>query len=124
MRLYASLFAALAMALAGVQLSAQESLRKLEGTLQPPASPAGAAAPTAGSAPGTGGATTTQLPGYLGASVDETPELGKGVLVTGVKKGAPSELGGLKEGDVVVGINGKPCRKLDDLDAVLAQSTI
>jgi membrane-associated protease RseP (regulator of RpoE activity) len=114
----------LSLALAGVQLSAQESLRKLESKLQPPTSPAGAATPAAGSAPGAGGAATTQLPGYLGASVDETPEMGKGVLVTGVKKGAPSELGGLKEGDVIVGINGKPCRKLDDLDAVLGQSTI
>jgi membrane-associated protease RseP (regulator of RpoE activity) len=93
----------------------QPLLDKLESTLPSPP------APNAG---GQASGTATAIPGYLGASVDETPEPGKGVVITGVKKGAPSELSGLKEGDIIVGIDGKPCRTLEDLDLVLAKATV
>jgi membrane-associated protease RseP (regulator of RpoE activity) len=142
MRLNHSIIAATLVALAAGPAFGQELLKKVESKLQAPGSAAGApaaASPAAGSpaagspatgSPATGapaagaGLSATPVPGYLGANVDDTPEVGKGVLITGVKKGAPSELGGLKEGDVIVGIDGKPCRNLDDLDAALAKGTV
>ncbi len=121
MRLNRSMIAATLVALAAGPAIGQTLLKKLENNLE---APAPAAATPATGAPAAAGAAATPVPGYLGASVDDTPEPGKGVLITGVKKGAPSELGGLKEGDVIKGIDGKPCRTLDDLDAVLAKGTI
>jgi membrane-associated protease RseP (regulator of RpoE activity) len=117
MRLNSLLATALVVLAAGSALG-QTLLNKLENKLQSPA-PAAADA----TAPGAG-ATAAPTSGYLGAEVDETPELNKGFVVTGVKKGAPSELGGLRAGDTVTAIDGKPCRNLDDLDAVLAKSTV
>jgi membrane-associated protease RseP (regulator of RpoE activity) len=118
MRLNPSIVAATLAALASPVLG-QTFLDKFESKLQAPI-PA-AAAPAAGS-PAAGAA--TPIAGYLGAEVDDTPEKGKGVLITGVKKGAPSELGGLKVGDILVEIDGKVCHDLDDLDAVLAKGTV
>ncbi|MDX1945517.1 MAG: PDZ domain-containing protein [Pirellulaceae bacterium] len=60
--------------------------------------------------------------GYLGASVDNTPELGQGVAVQLVRPGSPADASGLKAGDVITAIDDKPCRSLDDLDAVLGKS--
>jgi membrane-associated protease RseP (regulator of RpoE activity) len=114
------MLAALVVALAAGSAFGQTLLDKVESKLKAPA-PAAAAAPAARSPAAPAAA---PLPGYLGADVDDTAEPGKGVLITGVKKGAPSELGGLKAGDIIVGINAKPCRNLDDLDAVLAKSTV
>jgi membrane-associated protease RseP (regulator of RpoE activity) len=97
------------------------------GTATPGTATPGTVAPgtVAPGAPGAGaGAAAAPAPGYLGAQVDDTPDLNKGVLVTGVKKGAPSEVGGLRAGDIIVEIDGKPCRNLDDLDAILAKGTV
>ena len=127
MRLNRSIIAATLVALAAGPAIGQATVKKLEGTLQAPAPAAGAPAartPATGAPAAGTGAAATPVPGYLGANVDDTPEVGKGVLVTGVKKGAPSELGGLKEGDVIVAIDGKLCRNLDDLDGVLAKGTV
>ena len=121
MRLNQTILAAIVLGAVAGQLPGQDALKRLEGALPSPASPrVGSSAP----ATAAGATAPTPIPGYLGASVDETAEKGNGVLVTGVKKGAPSELAGLKEGDIVVAINGKPCRTLDDLDSVLGQSTV
>ncbi len=126
MRLNHSIVAAMLVALVITPAFGQSSLKKLEGTLRAPApatlAPA-AGAPVTPPPTGTPGA-ATPIPGYLGATVDESPEMGKGVVITGVYKGDPSDLGGLKVGDTIVGINGKPCKKLDDLDLVLGQSTV
>jgi S1-C subfamily serine protease len=95
-------------------LLAQALVKQVESTLQAPGRATGAPA-AAAAAP---------MAGYLGANVDDTAERGKGVLITDVKKDAPSDLGGLKVGDTIVEIDGKPCRDLDDLDAVLAKATV
>jgi hypothetical protein len=94
----------------------QTFLQQFENKAKAPA----AAAPAA-TAPAAEGAPPA---GYLGVVADDTPEPGKGVLLTGVKPGAPSELGGLKAGDVIVAIDGKPCRNLDDLDKALEKGAV
>src|SRR5262245_52720434 len=115
----------LALALALVALAAgpaiprtllgQSLLNKLDNKLQ-------ATGPAAGAAPAAPAPVAN--PGYLGMEVDETAEQGKGVLITRVKKGAPSEFGGLKVGDIIVEIDGTPCLELNDLDTVLAKATV
>jgi PDZ domain len=123
MRLNPSILAATLAALASPALG-QTLLDKFESKLKAPAPAIGAPA-TGGPAIGAPAAPgAAPIAGYLGAEVDETPEPGKGVLVTGVKKGAPSELGGLKALDTIVEIDGKVCHNLDDLDAALAKGTV
>lgn len=60
----------------------------------------------------------------LGISADDlTPQLaqyfgvkgGKGVLITAVTRGGPADKAGLKAGDVIVQLNGKPVSGVDDL---------
>jgi membrane-associated protease RseP (regulator of RpoE activity) len=64
-------------------------------------------------------------PPYLGVEPNEDPAAsGRGVELLTVSKGAPSELGGLKAGDIITAIDGKPCRTVADLDAVLAKSSV
>jgi membrane-associated protease RseP (regulator of RpoE activity) len=120
---FAFVFAFLAAAFSATgPARAQSALQQFENKAKAPA----AAAPAA-SAPGPGLAPATEAAppsGYLGVVADDTPEPGKGVLLTGVKPGAPSELGGLKAGDVIIAIDGKPCRNLDDLDKALEKGTV
>jgi glutaredoxin 3 len=47
-----------------------------------------------------------------------------GAEVGGVRSGSPSERAGLREGDVVIEMNGKPVRSAADLEAVLASLTV
>lgn len=87
-------------------LSAQSLLSQLEQRLPsesvPPAAP-GSTAPR----------------GYLGAKLDNADEQGKtGVRVTEVVSGTPAESGGLKSGDLITAINGKPVANLDGYDVV------
>jgi membrane-associated protease RseP (regulator of RpoE activity) len=110
--------AAFLCSLAPVAAQGQSLLKKLEGKLKsavdnaaPPTEPA--AAPAGG--PGSG---------YLGMVADETAVPGQGVLVQSVKAGAPSELGGLKGGDIVTAIDDVPCRRLDDLDLALGKAGV
>jgi serine protease DegQ len=68
--------------------------------------------------------------GYIGIQAQEvTPELaesfkipgGAGVLIAGVERGGPSDKGGVKPGDVLVAVNGRPTRdSAAMLDAVAA----
>jgi serine protease DegQ len=68
--------------------------------------------------------------GYIGIQAQEvTPELaesfkipnGAGVLIAGVERGGPSDKGGVKPGDVLVAVNGRPTRDpAAMLDAVAA----
>ncbi len=46
------------------------------------------------------------------------------VLVAGVEKGSPAELAGLREGDRIVEVAGKPVGGIDDLHRELAQGSI
>ncbi len=59
--------------------------------------------------------------GYLGVLIqDVTPELAKnfrlgratGVLVAQVNEGTPAEKAGIRRGDVIVGLDGKPCERM------------
>jgi S1-C subfamily serine protease len=77
---------------------AQSLLSQLEQGLQSPA-----AAPTSG---------------YLGAELDDEGQMGKGVLVTGVRQGTPAEKSGLKVDDLITAVDGKPVPNLDAYDAV------
>jgi membrane-associated protease RseP (regulator of RpoE activity) len=62
--------------------------------------------------------------GYLGLEPDETDQSGRGVKVIRVTTGAPADQGGLKAQDTITAINGTPIRELDDLDKVLAASSV
>jgi Do/DeqQ family serine protease len=68
--------------------------------------------------------------GYIGIQAQEvTPELaesfkipgGAGVLIAGVERGGPSDKGGVRPGDVLIAVNGRPTRDpAAMLDAVAA----
>ncbi len=71
-----------------------------------------------------GGATSPaaadpNAPGYVGFEPDEEIDDGKGVLVKGVKNGTPAAASGLKAGDRIIDIGGKPIRNLNDYDAIV-----
>ena len=47
-----------------------------------------------------------------------------GVLVTGVERGSPAERGGLREGDIIIGLAGEVVSGIDDLQRVLTEERI
>jgi serine protease Do len=47
-----------------------------------------------------------------------------GVVITGIQPNGPAEAAGLKQGDVVVSINGKPVKNGDDLISVVAGAPV
>jgi S1-C subfamily serine protease len=49
---------------------------------------------------------------------------GSGLLVLGVEPGGPAERAGLREGDVLVGIDGRPLRGVDDLHRELTAARV
>src|SRR5947207_13225756 len=69
-------------------------------------------------APGGGQSGGTQPSGYLGAELDDEGQMGKGVLVTRIRPGTPAENSGLKAGDLITQVDGKPVQNLDAYDAV------
>src|SRR5262245_27654677 len=81
---------------ASVALAQTTLLNQLEQRLQNPA--AGAAAPT----------TTTPSGGYLGAKFENDIDPTRGAKIQLVRPGTPAEGAGLKVGDYISAINGKP----------------
>jgi len=59
-------------------------------------------------------------PGYLGLVGDDKEESGRGVRVLTVREGGPAALAGVREGDLVVAVNGAAVTSLDDMDRRLA----
>src|SRR5215471_17267448 len=59
-----------------------------------------------------------QANGYLGAELDDEGQMNKGVLVTAIRPGTAAEKGGLKAGDLITHVDGKPVPNLDAYDAV------
>jgi hypothetical protein len=59
--------------------------------------------------------------GYVGFEPDEDIADNKGVHVKGVRPGTPADQSGLKKGDVIVNIDGRQIRNLDDYDAAVAR---
>jgi hypothetical protein len=57
---------------------------------------------------------------YLGTIPDYDDEQ-KGVKLSGVRDGSPADKGGLKGGDVIVGLGGKPIRTINDYMAGLGR---
>ena len=49
---------------------------------------------------------------------------GNGVRIHSVRDGGPAENAGLMGGDVIYSINNKPCRRIIDLDNVMANATV
>lgn len=86
--------------------AAQTALDRLESTLNTRAAPAATPQP------------------YLGFVPNETIEDGKGVHVESVSKGGPAELGGLKGGDLITAIDGKPVKNLTDFDAIYSSARV
>ncbi len=60
------------------------------------------------------GASRANLRAYLGTIPDYTDSATQGVLVSGVAKGGPAELGGLLAGDVIVSVAGKAVENIYD----------
>lgn len=54
-----------------------------------------------------------QKPGFLGVNIADSDE--GGVHVTGLVEGQAAQRGGIREGDVVVGIDGRPVKDINDL---------
>lgn len=118
MRLARLSLIALLFALLASPAFGQTLLKKVEDRLR--------AAPLVNANPGEAETDAAAAPaaGYLGLVADETPEPGRGVLIQAVTAGAPSELGGLRAGDVITLINGKAVKNLTDLDAILNPSPV
>src|SRR5262249_17274094 len=56
---------------------------------------------------------------YLGVSIGDTS--GSGVLVQSITPGGPADRAGLKEGDVIVTVNGKGTQTVDALTSVVSE---
>jgi S1-C subfamily serine protease len=56
---------------------------------------------------------------YLGVSIGDTN--GSGVLIQSITPGGPADKAGLKEGDVIVSVNGKATPTVDDLTSVASE---
>lgn len=61
-------------------------------------------------------------PGYFGVVADDRAEEGNGIRIVEVVEKGPAEAAGLRLGDLLVGINGRPIRRMDDLERVLLAS--
>jgi membrane-associated protease RseP (regulator of RpoE activity) len=66
-----------------------------------------------------GGAATLSSPGYLGLIADDADTSGRGLQVITVRPGSPAEAAGLRANDLLVEIDRRPLRTLDDLSAAL-----
>jgi C-terminal processing protease CtpA/Prc len=62
-----------------------------------------------------GGARLGTIPDYAG-----DPEGGSGLLLSAVRSGSPAERGGLRRGDLIVDIDGRAIRDIEDFMAVLS----
>jgi S1-C subfamily serine protease len=71
--------------------------------------------------------------GYLGVSTqpvalaeEVAAQLGQatGLMVIGAEKDSPAAKGGLMQGDVIVGLGGRPVADIDDLQAALGPETV
>jgi predicted metalloprotease with PDZ domain len=62
-------------------------------------------------------------PGYLGLVADDRNENNRGARVKEVLEGSPALMYGLKGGDLVVAIDSKPVRSLDDFGGILQTLT-
>lgn len=47
-----------------------------------------------------------------------------GIVITGIQPGGPAEAAGLKQGDVILSVNGKPVKNGDDLISVVAAAPV
>lgn len=87
----------------------------------PPATPAAAASAPAtvpgGGAPGADLASAS--PVYLGIVGDDREDRGRGVRVLEVRAGGPADLGGLRKGDLIIGIGDLRIRQMAELAAML-----
>ncbi len=63
--------------------------------------------------------TPAEPPGYLGLFASEQKTQGRGLRILEVLKGGPAEKAGLAASDLIVAINGKMVRSLDDMAQTL-----
>jgi membrane-associated protease RseP (regulator of RpoE activity) len=61
---------------------------------------------------------------YLGVTDDGDAAAPRGAGILDVAKGGPAEVGGLKAGDVITAIEGKPIRNWDDFDKAMATAKV
>ena len=59
-------------------------------------------------------------PGYLGVLADDRTEEGQGVRITGVLPGTPAAVGKLAVNDLILAINGRPIRTMDEMARILS----
>ena len=55
--------------------------------------------------------------GFLGVDLEDDDDVSNGITVSGVTPGGPADKGGLREGDVITGINGTSFKASGDDDA-------
>src|SRR5262249_18186860 len=67
-------------------------------------------------------AQTTPLHRRLGGFYDLPQE--SGVVVAGVSDGSPGQRAGLREGDVIIALDGKPVAGVDDLHRLLTEAKV
>jgi membrane-associated protease RseP (regulator of RpoE activity) len=65
------------------------------------------------------GRLTPREPGFLGVTADDRGMEGRGLRVEVVRPGSPAETAGLRSGDVLLELERRPLRTLDDLGAIL-----
>jgi hypothetical protein len=101
--------------------SAQSLLQRLEkrlGDIAERAAEAGERADQRAPA-GDASAPADREPGYLGVIVDQEENGGEGVRVLTVKPGSAADKAGLRDGDLIVAINGRRVGELDDMGRAL-----
>jgi S1-C subfamily serine protease len=109
---FAAPVALLAALLAVLPAAAQPSLDEIDKRLREelPAPPGGDAPP--------------RDSGFLGLFADDAETPGKGVEVISVHPGGPAEAAGIKRGDLIVAIDGKPIARIDDMATAVGAAVV
>src|SRR4029079_1636706 len=97
-------FTAVILLVAKIAVAQPSALNRVEQSLQSPPAASGVGEP---------------VPGFAGFEPDEEISDGRGVHVKAVRPSTPADKAGLKSGDVIVNVDGRPIPGLDDFERPL-----